>query len=260
MKVLSWNVNSIRVRKDQLLSIIKKENPDIICLQETKTMDNNFPKEILEKKGYFVYLNGIQSYNGVAIISKIEANKISSRKFCNQDDARHIQANFKNFSIHSIYVPAGGDIPDVNDNEKFGHKLKFLDEMATFLKFDKNRINIVCGDLNVSPNEDDVWSHRQLQNVVSHTKVEREKLIKIMNKGKFIDTTRMFISPPENVFTWWSYRSKDFKKNNRGRRLDHIWITDNKKVKSINAKIITETRSLHQPSDHVPLSYEFKLG
>ena len=139
MKVLSWNVNSIRVRKDQLLSVIKKENPDFICLQETKTVDNHFPREILEKKGYFVYVNGIQSYNGVAIISKIEANKISSRKFCNQDDARHIQANFKNFSIHSIYVPAGGDIPDVNDNEKFGHKLKFLDEMATFLKFDKNR-------------------------------------------------------------------------------------------------------------------------
>ena len=255
MKVLSWNVNSIRVRKDQLFSVVKKENPDFICLQETKTVDNHFPREILEKKGYFVYVNGIQSYNGVAIISKIEANKISSRKFCNQNDARHIQANFKNFSIHSLYVPAGGEIPDVNVNEKFGHKLKFLDEMATFLKFDKNRINIVCGDLNVSPNEDDVWSHRQLQNVVSHTKVEREKLIKIMNKGKFIDTTRMFISPPENVFTWWSYRSKDFKKNNRGRRLDHIWITDNKKVKSINAKIITETRSLHQPSDHVPLSY-----
>ena len=260
MKVLSWNVNSIRVRKDQLFSVVKKENPDFICLQETKTVDNHFPREILEKKGYFVYVNGIQSYNGVAIISKIEANKISSRKFCNQNDARHIQADFKNFSIHSLYVPAGGDIPDVNNNEKFGHKLKFLDEMANFFNFDKNRINIVCGDLNVSPNEDDVWSHRQLQNVVSHTKVEREKLIKIMNKGKFIDTTRMFISPPENVFTWWSYRSKDFKKNNRGRRLDHIWITDNKKVKSINAKIITETRSLHQPSDHVPLSYEFKLG
>tara|TARA_B100000674_G_scaffold221830_1_gene181876 strand:+ start:226 stop:1008 length:783 start_codon:yes stop_codon:yes gene_type:complete len=260
MKVLSWNVNSIRVRKDQLFSVVKKENPDFICLQETKTVDNHFPREILEKKGYFVYVNGIQSYNGVAIISKIEANKISSRKFCNQNDARHIQADFKNFSIHSLYVPAGGDIPDVNNNEKFGHKLKFLDEMANFFNFDKNRINIVCGDLNVSPNEDDVWSHRQLQNVVSHTKVEREKLIKIMNKGKFIDTTRMFISPPENVFTWWSYRSKDFKKNNRGRRLDHIWITDNKKVKSINAKIIAETRSLHQPSDHVPLSYEFKLG
>ena len=260
MKVLSWNVNSIRVRKDQLFSVVKKENPDFICLQETKTVDNHFPREILEKKGYFVYVNGIQSYNGVAIISKIEANKISSRKFCNQNDARHIQADFKNFSIHSLYVPAGGDIPDVNNNEKFGHKLKFLDEMANFFNFDKNRINIVCGDLNVSPNEDDVWSHRQLQNVVSHTKVEREKLIKIMNKGKFIDTTRKFISPPENVFTWWSYRSKDFKKNNRGRRLDHIWITDNKKVKSINAKIITETRSLHQPSDHVPLSYEFKLG
>ena len=259
MKILSWNVNSIRVRKNQLLYVIKKENPDIICLQETKTIDDCFPKDVLEKKGYFVYVNGIQSYNGVAIISKIEANKINSHKFCNLDDARHIQANYKNFSIHSIYVPAGGDIPDINENEKFEHKLRFLDEMASFFKFNENQINVICGDLNVSPNEDDVWSHKQLRNVVSHTKVEREKLIKIMNKGKFIDTTRMFISPPENVFTWWSYRSKDFKKNNRGRRLDHIWVTDHQKVKSINAKIIIETRSLHQPSDHVPISYEFKL-
>ena len=129
-----------------------------------------------------------------------------------------------------------------------------------FFKFDKNQINIVCGDLNVSPNEDDVWSHKQLQNVVSHTKVEREKLIQIMNRGKLVDTTRMFISPPKNVFTWWSYRSKDFKKNNRGRRLDHIWITDHHKVVSLNAKIIIDTRSLPQPSDHVPISYEFDLG
>ena len=260
MKVLSWNVNSIRVRKDQLLSVIKKENPDIICLQETKTINDLFPKETLEKKGYFIYVNGVQSYNGVAIISKFEANQISSHKFCNQNDARHNQANFKNFSIHSVYVPAGGDIPDIINNEKFDHKLKFLDEMAKFFKFNKNKINILCGDLNVSPNEDDVWSHKQLQNVVSHTKVEREKLSKIMDKGNFIDTTRMFLSPPDNVFTWWSYRSNNFKKNNRGRRLDHIWVTDHQRVKSINAKIMIETRSLPQPSDHVPISYEFKLG
>ena len=168
-------------------------------------------------------------------------------------------SSFKNFSIHSIYVPAGGDIPDINENEKFDHKLKFLDEMAKFFKFNKNQVNILCGDLNVSPNEDDVWSHKQLQNIVSHTKVEREKLIKIMNKGNFVDTTRMFISPPENVFTWWSYRSKDFKKNNRGRRLDHIWVTNHPKIESLNAKIMVEARSFPQPSDHVPISYEFNL-
>ena len=149
---------------------------------------------------------------------------------------------------------------DINENEKFEHKLRFLDEMATFFEFNENQLNVICGDFNVSPNEDDVWSHKQLQNIVSHTKVEREKLIKIMNKGKFIDTTRMFISPPKNVFTWWSYRSKDFKKNNRGRRLDHIWITDHHEVVSLNAKIIIDTRSLPQPSDHVPISYEFDLS
>ena len=148
----------------------------------------------------------------------------------------------------------------MSENIKFDHKFKFLDEMKQFFIKKEKKIDLICGDLNVAPYEDDVWSHNQLKNVVSHTDVERTKLIEVIKSGGFVDVIRSCISPPDNVFTWWSYRSKNFKKNNRGRRLDHIWITDHQKVKSINAKIIIETRSLPQPSDHVPISYEFKLG
>ena len=131
--------------------------------------------------------------------------------------------------------------------------------MNSFYKFKRNKLDIVCGDFNVSPYQDDVWSHNQLKNVVSHTDIERKKLMNVLKNGKFIDTTRKFISPPENVFTWWSYRSKDYRKNNRGRRLDHIWVTDNKKIKAINANIISETRSQFKPSDHVPVTFEFEM-
>ncbi len=259
MNILSWNVNSIRIRKEQALSLIKSHSPDIICLQETKVSNDNFPKNIFENLGYYVYSNGIPSYNGVAIISKFKAEETSIHKFCRMNDSRHIQIHLNKISVHSLYVPAGGDIPDELTNEKFKHKLEFLDEMNSFYKFKRNKLDIVCGDFNVSPYQDDVWSHNQLKNVVSHTDIERRKLMNVLKNGKFIDTTRKFISPPENVFTWWSYRSKDYRKNNRGRRLDHIWVTDNKKIKAINANIISETRSQFKPSDHVPVTFEFEM-
>ena len=137
MKILSWNVNSVRVRKNQLLYVIKKENPDIICLQETKTNDDSFPKDVLEKNGYFVYINGIQSYNGVAIISKIEANKINSHKFCNLDDARHIQANFNNFSIHELLI-----LENFHDSKKI---IKIADKNSKKNNLNSHNLLLLAG-------------------------------------------------------------------------------------------------------------------
>ena len=256
MKVLSWNVNSIRVRKDQLLSVIKKENPDIICLQETKTINDLFPKKTLEKKGYFVYVNGVQSYNGVAIISKFEANQISSHKFCNQNDARHIQANFKNFSIHSVYVPAGGDIADRDVNPKFGHKIDFVDEMKEWFSNNSPRKSVLVGDLNIAPLAEDVWSTRQLRNVVSHTDIEREKLTAVINEGGWVDAVREYYGPEKILYSWWSYRARDWKASNRGRRLDHIWLSADMKERVRDIDIMTQARGFEKPSDHVPMTIE----
>ena len=260
MKVLTWNVNSIRTRKEQLVSLIELEDPDVVCLQETKTPNDLFPKKEIENLGYNIYLNGIPSYNGVAILSKKKAEKTNIHKFCGKNDSRHLSISLGNICIHSLYVPAGGDIPDISINEKFLHKLEFLDEMMNMFLPKKNRIDIVCGDLNVAPYENDVWSHNQLKNVISHTEIEREKLIKILNKGKFVDTIKLFISPPKNLFTWWSYRSKDFRKNNRGRRLDHIWVSDSPSIKITDVKIIDKMRALEKPSDHVPVFCKFSLA
>ena len=258
MKVLTWNVNSIRMRLQQLLKLIENDSFDVICLQETKASDDAFPRKAIEDAGYNVYLNGTPAYNGVAILSKKKASKIYIHKFCGKDDARHLSILIEKINIHSIYVPAGGDVPDASENIKFDHKLKFLDEMKRFFIRKKKKIDLICGDLNVAPYEDDVWSHNQLKNVVSHTDVERTKLIEVIKSGGFVDVIRSCISPPDNVFTWWSYRSKDFKKNNRGRRLDHIWVTNDPSIKIVESQIIESTRSLEKPSDHVPIFFEFK--
>ena len=257
MKIFTWNVNSIRIRQKQLIQLIAEEKPDVICLQETKSTNNDFPKKNFEGLGYYVYLNGMPSYNGVAILSKYKAEQISQKDFCGKKDSRHIEIIFKDIRFHSIYVPAGGDIPDPKKNEKFNHKLNFLDEMKNFF-FNKDT-NILAGDFNIAPYEDDVWSHKQLSNVVSHTEIERKKLVDVLKHCEFIDTTRKFISSPNNLFTWWSYRSPNFLVNNRGRRLDHIWINNPKKMEFKNAKIFNKYRELEKPSDHVPVSFEINV-
>ena len=143
MKIVTWNVNSVRTRIDHLINLIKKYSPDIICLQETKVTNDSFPEKKFLEFDYFSYFCGIPSYNGVAILSKIKAQKVQSYNFCNKKDARHIQINLGQCQIHSIYVPAGGDLPDQKLNDKFKHKLTFLDEMDKWsLKLEKKKYSL----------------------------------------------------------------------------------------------------------------------
>ena len=253
MKIVSWNVNSVNVRKPLLKKLIEEFSPEVICLQETKTDNNSFPTNFFEKKDYKCFLNGMRSYNGVAIISKEQPKEFFCHDYCEKNDARHIEVEIGGYKIHSVYVPAGGDEPNVATNKKFQHKLDFLDRLSEFFTDRKNDNMVLCGDLNVAPYEDDVWSHKQLKNVVSHTDIERKKLLKILKNGKMHDMIRKFINPPQNIYTWWSYRSPNFKKNNRGRRLDHIWCSELASSNVINAKILDKFRSDKRPSDHVPI-------
>ena len=256
MKIISWNVNSIRARINYVNELLQTEKPDFLCLQETKIIDKEFPNKSFTELGYFSYSFGTPSYNGVAILSKKKLINIERLDLCNKRDARIISAETSNFDIMSVYVPAGGDTPDPNINPKFRHKLLFLDELNQLLKTKKK--TIVCGDLNVAPHEDDVWSHKSLINVVSHTEIEREKLKKILEDCNLIDAVRFFLNPPQNIYTWWSYRSPNYKINNRGRRLDHIWISKEIKNKLVNSKILDKFRSKDKPSDHVPVCLEIK--
>ncbi len=262
MKIISWNINSLRLRINNLSQLINKENPDIVCLQETKVSNDNFPMPSLKKLPYpHIYFDGEKSYNGVAIISKIPLKNIKTLKLVN-NDCRHISGTLPDGSeIHNFYVPAGGDIPNPKENPKFDHKLKFVEAMASW--FSKNKKSkdkiIIVGDLNIAPMENDVWSHKQLLDVVSHTPAETSRMKKLKDTLGWVDTSREFCPAEEKLYSWWSYRNRDWRKSNRGRRLDHIWITPTLKKCLTNSYIMKDARDWSLPSDHVPVITELKL-
>lgn len=260
MKIITWNINSVRIREVQIKKLIEIYNPDLLCLQETKVTNNSFPTKNLEKLGFkYFYLNGIPSYNGVCILSKNPATKIEKIKWCNLNDGRHIKITVNKINLHSLYIPAGGDEPDPSINEKFKHKLRFIDELFSWSSKEKPKNCVICGDFNIAPREVDVWNHNQLKNVVSHTQIEREKLLNFKSSNNWYDTIESKNKECKNLFTWWSYRSRDYKISNRGRRLDHIWVSNNLINKIKQVKILKETRSWERPSDHVPIILELDI-
>lgn len=261
--VATWNINSVRLRLDLVLSYLEKNPVDILALQETKCLNEFFPVKVFLDKGYQYHaISGQKSYNGVAILSKFPIKKIESHSFCGKNDCRHLmgEIDIKDQSIffHNFYVPAGGDEADISKNEKFAHKLDFLDQMADFLSSYKKR-TILVGDFNIAPLEHDVWSHKQLLQTVSHTPIECQALGRVQNSGNFIDIVRQKWPEPEKIYSWWSYRARDWKSSNRGRRLDHIWTSDDLASKVQNILISTDLRSAEKPSDHVPICARFDL-
>ncbi|MDG2473747.1 MAG: exodeoxyribonuclease III [Paracoccaceae bacterium] len=260
LKIVTWNINSIRLREDHVCSLLAKYKPDIICLQELKAPTESVPISRLEELGYkYRVIRGQKSYNGVAIISRIPLSDADYCDYCLKGDARHVSARLSNgVEIQNFYIPAGGDIPNREENKKFAHKLDFLNEMK--INFIKKRLSktILVGDLNIAPLEHDVWSHSQLLKVVSHTPIEIEALQKVAEAGNFIDITRKNI-PDGLLYSWWSYRSPNWSMSNRGRRLDHIWATSDIAMKAHSSFILKEARSWERPSDHVPVFAEFNL-
>src|SRR3954451_1762461 len=231
--VTSWNINSVRLRIDLVAKFIKSVRPDVICLQETKCPDDKFPLKRFKRLGYeHIALNGQKGYHGVVVASRAPFESFNIQQFCGKADCRHISAVFGEraglrdpITLHNFYVPAGGDLPDPELNPKFAHNLSFLDEMraAAALRCDGARRMILVGDLNVAPLEHDVWSHKQMLRVVSHTPIECEKLTAARTAGNWVDVMRMHTPEPAKLYTWWSYRALDWAAADRGRRLDHIW-------------------------------------
>ncbi len=262
MKLATWNINSVRLRQNLVLDLINETDADVICLQETKTPNEHFPKQPLVDAGYkHIHFSGMKSYNGVAIISRLPFE--NPLVFCrvSRDDCRHISVKFPAFELHNIYIPAGGDEPDRSINEKFGHKLDFLEDMEKFFRsnYSPQAPLVVTGDFNIAPFENDVWSHKQLLKVVSHTQIETEYLEKMRASLGWVDTSRHFVPEEKKCYTWWSYRNRDWKKSNRGRRLDHVWITPPLKDSLKSHKILTHARDWEKPSDHVPILVELAV-
>lgn len=258
MRIATWNINSVRLRLGLVERLIDSHNPDILCLQETKTINDTFPVSALTAKGYkYQHILGMKGYNGVAILSRLPLRNSGSRNWQGRDDCRHVFSELANGTeLHCCYVPAGGDIPDPIANPKFAHKLGFMDEMATWWKSRHTNKNskILVGDLNVAPLEHDVWSHKQMLDIVSHTPIEVEKLTAWQRSHHWVDAVRHFVPPDQKHYSWWSYRAKDWKTSNRGRRLDHMWVTPDLQSSLKGTETLEEARGWEpKPSDHVPV-------
>jgi exodeoxyribonuclease III len=257
VRLISWNINSVRMRAGLVKRLIEEQRPDILCLQETKTPDELFPFELFEDAGYRHRLvHGMKGYNGVAILSRLPFGAVTTRAWCARSDCRHAIAELPGgIELHNIYVPAGGDLPDPEANPKFAHKLQFLDELTGWFAAERNsaRPMIAVGDLNIAPLETDVWSHKQLLTVVSHTPVEVARLDALQAASGFVDAVRHFVPPAERLYTWWSYRNRDWAASDRGRRLDHIWVTPPLVGQLGTARVHKEIRGWDKASDHVPV-------
>jgi exodeoxyribonuclease-3 len=262
MRIATWNINSVRLRLKLVQQFCRDHDPDILCLQETKTPDEFFPLDDLKAEGFpYIHFQGMKGYNGVAILSKIPFTQAENHYRVGREDCRHISIKTKLFTLHNLYIPAGGDEPDPIANDKYAHKLDFVDEMARWFS-DRHSVYeplIALGDFNIAPYEHDVWSHKQLLNVVSHTPPETERLEKMRTSLNWVDTARHFIPMSEKSYSWWSYRNKDWRASNRGRRLDHIWITQPLKGALQSYQALSDIRDWEQPSDHVPVMIDLKL-
>lgn len=265
VSLATWNINSVRLRLPLVLDFLGKYQPDVLCLQEIKCLNDQFPRAEFAAAGYPHHaVHGQKGYHGVAIVSKVPLTDISSRVFCEIEESRHVSAVLDlgkgPLTVHNFYIPAGGDEPDPEINPKFKHKLGFLAELKNwFGEAGFARSQLICGDFNIAPFEHDVWSHKQLLNVVSHTPVETQALQELLtgNHG-WVDLIRKHVPMDQKLCSWWSYRARDWDAADKGRRLDHIWSTADVAAHATGYEIVRAARGwTDKPSDHVPVIARF---
>ena len=262
LSVATWNINSVRLRLPQVERFLAERAPDVLCLQEIKCQEHQFPYEAMRAAGYeHIAVHGQKGYHGVATVSRVPIRDFSKHDWQDNGEARHVGVELtdpamQGMVIENVYIPAGGDEPDRAVNHKFGQKLDFLERMTRWA--DKvDRPTLIVGDFNVAPLESDVWNHKALLKVVSHTPIEVETLQRFMDAHGWNDIGRRHIAAPERYYSWWSYRAKDWRLGDRGRRLDHMWASPELAGQTVGHRVHEDTRGWVQPSDHVPLVTEF---
>lgn len=260
LKIASWNINSVRARIDIVRQFLVEQEIDILCLQETKVRDDTFPFQMFRDLGYQHFeINGQPMHHGVAIISKLPLHDNGRHDWQDNGEARHIGVRLDcGIRLENVYIPAGGDIPDRDLNPKFGQKLDFLGRMIRWSE-DLKEPTLLVGDFNIAPLECDVWSHKQLLDVVSHTPIEVETLNRLQASHDWVDLGRAFIPPPARLYTWWSYRAQDWAASDRGRRLDHMWASPAVAKLATGHYVCEPCRSWTRPSDHIPLITELDV-
>ncbi len=258
MKIATWNVNSIRIREDAVVNWLKENPVDVLCLQETKVVDDNFPRSLFLELGYHVYASGQKSYNGVAIISNQPLEDVSTgfAPLIGVNDLdiqkRLITGTIDDVKVICVYVPNGGAI----GSEKYLYKLQWLKALREYLRFGLYEISNIslCGDFNIALEDKDIHSPALLTGQTMATELERQALQEIIELG-FADAFRKFTTEGGH-FSWWDYRAAAFRRN-LGWRIDHHYLTSDLYKQATSCVIDTNPRKLTQPSDHAPVIVEF---
>ena len=259
LRIATWNINSVRHREATVSRLLREEEPDVLCLQETKTPVELLPLEGLAALGYrHVVVRGEKGYNGVAILSRLPLEMVPHRDFCTRGDARHVAARLPSgMVIHNVYIPAGGDVPDPALNPKFAHKLDFLAELRDWFAETSPERAILVGDLNVAPREDDVWSRKQLLKIVSHTPGEVAALVAAQGAGGWVDVTRAHIPDGAALFLVVLPGARTGGRRTRGAGST----ISGRRPTSPSARAAAASphvRGWDSPSDHVPVFAEFE--
>jgi exodeoxyribonuclease-3 len=218
LRLASWNVNSVRLRAAQVARFAREASPDVICLQEIKCREGEFPVAAFVEAGLpHLKIAGQKGWHGVAIASRLPIEDAPSLDVCREGHARAVGGRIAGVEVHNFYIPAGGDVPDRVENPKFDHKLDFYERLtAAMARRDPKAPLAILGDLNVAPGENDVWNHKFMSRVVSHTPPEIEAMAALKASLGFIDLAREMIPEPVKLASWWSYRAADFRVSNRG--------------------------------------------
>ena len=266
LRLCTWNVNSVRLRVEQAARFVAEQAPDVLCLQEIKCREGEFPREAFVGMGLpHLRVAGQKGWHGVAIASRLPIEDAPPLDVCREGHARCVGAIVAGIEIRNFYIPAGGDEPDRTANPKFDHKLDFYEKLtAELARRDPKAPLAVVGDLNVAPGEHDVWNHKFMSKVVSHTPAEVEAFHAMTASLGLIDLPRATRPEPEKMFSWWSYRAADFRASNRGLRLDHILVTPGLKDAAFRlgcaaARVHDDVRAWQRPSDHAPVTADLVL-
>jgi exodeoxyribonuclease-3 len=255
MIVASWNVNSITVRMPQLAAWLQEHKPNVVCLQETKIIDDKFPRADLDALGYRYEYYGEKAYNGVAILADrpIEAVQKGFREEAEPSARRFIEARVDSLYILNCYIPNGQRV----GSDKYEYKLRWIDSLRKHLdqQHKPETKVLICGDFNIAPEDRDVYSTEEVRGTIMVSDTEREKIEHVRQWG-FEDAFRMH-NQDGGQFTWWDYRMGAFRRN-MGFRIDHIWVTKSLAADCTRSWIDKAPRKLERPSDHTPILAEFK--
>ena len=266
LRLCTWNVNSVRLRAEQVARFVREQAPDVLCMQEIKCREGEFPTAAFADMGLpHLKIAGQKGWHGVAIASRLPLEPSRPLDVCREGHARCVSATVAGVEVHNFYIPAGGDVPDRTVNPKFDHKLDFYEKLAAEMaRRDPKAPLALVGDLNVAPGENDVWNHKYMSRIVSHTPIELEAMARLKASAGFVDLVREAVPETEKLFSWWSYRAADFRASNRGLRLDHLWVTPGLKDAAfrqgaVAARVHDDVRAWECPSDHAPVSVDLDI-